>query len=270
MLFDKDRDAFSKLLDDLGDHYGRLVSVRVKTTWWRLLETKLDLATLREALDQHLLDGTRGRFFPQPSDVLVVLERAVGGRPSADEAWALGLETFDEAATVCVTDEILLASAAAAPVWEIGDKVGARMAFKAAYERVVTERRIQGQRPRWQLSLGWDGARRALAVQAALEAGRLSDTQARAFLPAPELPGAAMRIAGKRSGQVVPLPVDEEAAQRQRWRALREAIHGHQGCAHDAERPNETLVASERERCAQRKQQVLVDLERLQASQDAS
>ena len=269
-MFDKDRDAFSKLLDDLGDHYGRVVSVRIKTTWWRLLESKLDLAMLREALDQHLLDGARGRYFPQPSDVLAVLERAVGGRPSADEAWALGLETFDEAATVCVTDEILMASAAAAPVWEIGDKVGARMAFKAAYDRVVSERRVQGQRPRWQLSLGWDVARRALAAQAALAAGRLSLAQVRSWLPAPPPPGTAARLAGRRIGQVVALPLDGEATQRQRWRELREAINGRQGHAKDAERRHETLVASERERWAQRQQQVLVDLARLQASQDAS
>ncbi len=76
-----------------------------------------------------------------------MLERA-SGRPSADEAWALALETFDEAATVCLTDEILLAAVAASPVWESGDRVGARMAFKAAYERVLNERRLQGQRPR--------------------------------------------------------------------------------------------------------------------------
>ena len=135
MLCDHERHAFSDLLDEIGEQYGRTVSGSVKITWWRLLSDRLDLAALREALDRHLLDSERGRFFPQPSDVLAKLEHAHGQRPDADEAWALALDTFDEAATVCVTDEILSAVGASATVWNIGDKVGARMAFKAAYGR---------------------------------------------------------------------------------------------------------------------------------------
>lgn len=86
MLCDHERQAFSDLLDEIGEQYGRPVSGGVKITWWRLLSSRLDLATLHAALDRHLLDRERGRFFPQPSDVLAMLEHAYGQRPTADEA----------------------------------------------------------------------------------------------------------------------------------------------------------------------------------------
>ena len=263
MLFDNERQDFSVLLDELGEHYGRRVSGSTKLMWWRLLADKLDLASLRQALDRHLLDRTRGRFFPQPSDVLAELERMGGGRPSADEAWALALETFDEGATVCVTDEILLAAVVASPVWESGDKVGARMAFKAAYERVVDERRLQGQRPCWQLSLGWDAQRRDLAARVGLEAGRLSLEQARPFLASPEPAAHAGR------GQVLALPLDAAAMQRQRLRALREFLDGRRArCGEETEETEgggtpDALMSPERERPAQPVRQIKTDRERL-------
>lgn len=220
MLCDRDRKAFSDLLDELGETYGQTVSARLKQTWWRLLAERLDLPTLRQVLDAHLLDAERGRYFPRPSDVIAALERAGGGRPGADEAWALAVDTFDEAASVCVTEEILLAAAAAAPVWERGDRVGARMAFKAAYERLVAERRRQGQAPHWRLSLGWDPAQRTDAAQRAVAAGRLPPEAVRHLLPTPDDAHRPKRL----TGSVVTLPQTEEATARQQLQALRALI----------------------------------------------
>lgn len=63
------------------------------------------------------------------------------GRPGKDEAWAIAMTTNDEFETVVLTDEIQLALAAAKPVLDAGDKVGARMAFNSAYERLVGQAR---------------------------------------------------------------------------------------------------------------------------------
>jgi hypothetical protein len=267
MLCDHERQAFSDLLDEIGEQYGRAVSGGVKITWWRLLSDRLDLTTLRAALDRHLLDSERGRFFPQPSDVLARLEHAHGQRPTADEAWALALDTFDEAATVCVTDEILQAVSATTPVWNIGDKVGARMAFKAAYVRLVSEGRASGQTPTWQLSLGWDAQRRTLAAQEAVRSGRLTALQVRAHLPAPRAEGLPTLIAGALSdrNRVIALPLDADAVTRQRMRALREANAGRIAPVDETATPAATAAAAERQRFAQRKRQALDDLERLAA-----
>ncbi|NEX23705.1 hypothetical protein G3480_26130 [Thiorhodococcus mannitoliphagus] len=255
MLCDHDRKAFSDLPDEVGETYGQRVSARLKQTWWRLLAARLDLPTLRQVLDGHLLDAERGRYFPRPSDVIAVLERAGGGRPGPDEAWALAIDTFDEAASVCVTEEILLAATAAAPVWERGDRVGARMAFKSAYERLVAERRRQGQPPQWRLSLGWDPRQRTEAAQRAVAAGRLSAEAVRHLLPAPDDARTPKRL----TGTVVALPQTEEDATRQQLQALRERIlravpppptpasaHAEARRAHIAQRKRTTAKAVER------------------------
>ena len=267
MLCDHERQAFSDLLDEIGEQYGRPVSGGVKITWWRLLSSRLDLATLHAALDRHMLDRERGRFFPQPSDVLAMLEHAHGQRPTADEAWALALDTFDEAATVCVTDEILAAVSASAPVWHSGDTVGARMAFKAAYGRLVSEGRASGQTPRWQLSLGWDAERRTVAAQDAVRSGRLTAQQVRAHLPAPRAEGLPAMLAGALTDRntVIALPLDADAVTRQRMRALREAIAGRSAPVDATATPAALDAAAERQRFAQRKQQALDALERLAA-----
>lgn len=263
MLCDRDRKAFSDLLDELGETYGQPVSVRLKQTWWRLLADHLDLPTLRQVLDSHLLDAERGRFFPRPSDVIAVLERAGGGRPGADEAWALAVDTFDEAATVCVTEEILLAATVAAPIWERGDRVGARMAFKGAYERLVAERRRQGQPPQWRLSLGWDPAQRSEAAQRAVTLGRLSAEMVRHLLPAP----ADAHRPKQLTGRVVALPQTAETAARQQLRALRELILQ---AVPAASPPPAKRAQTRRDLIAHRKRAAARAVERLQAPGGAS
>lgn len=259
MLFDSERQAFSDLLDEIGEHYGRVVSGATKMTWWRLLANQLDLETLRQVLDRHLLDAERGRFFPQPSDVLALVERLQGGRPGADEAWALALESFDEAVTVCVTDEILMAVQAAAPVWAIGDGIGARMAFKTAYERLVAEHRLLGRRPQWQLSLGWDAARRTAVVQRAVASGRLSRDQVGHLLPPPEV--SAQIPTSAESGETQPaLALDRTNVRRQWLQRIHEAIQ--RGAPPPAVERRENRAARERERFDQLKRDALAKLER--------
>jgi len=262
MLCDQDRKAFSDLLDALGETYGQPVPTRLKHTWWRLLAARMDLPTLRQVLDQHLLDAERGRFFPRPSDIIAVLERAAGGRPGPDEAWALAIDTFDEAASVCVTEEILLAAQVAAPVWERGDRVGARMAFKGAYERLVAERRGQGQTPQWRLSLGWDAERRIAAARGAVTNGRLSAETVQHLLPAPQAVEPTVATPNRLSGTVLPWPQDEAAANRRQLRALRQLL---QPNATPASPPAPDHAALAREWLNQCKRQARTALERLGA-----
>lgn len=90
------------------------------------------------------------------------------GRPGKDEAWSIGLLSGDEIETVVMTAEIQQAMTAAAPILRLGDKVGARMAFMGAYERLVATARAEATPVTWSVSLGFDPARRVTAIESAV------------------------------------------------------------------------------------------------------
>lgn len=143
---------------------------------------------VRAALDAHVRDVQRGRFPPVPADVIAQLHGAASDdtRPGADEAWAIALRATDEARTVVWTEEIAQAWAAALPVLDARDQVGARMAFREAYDRLVTDARATRKPARWFASLGWDEQQRAQAIGHAVQLGYLPREELMA-LPAPKL-----------------------------------------------------------------------------------
>lgn len=145
------------------------------------------------------------------ADVIDRIEEA-DGRPGSNEAWGIAILGFDESETIITNDEICAAMAAARPIMEMGDEIGARMAFRDAYERVIRENREQGRKPNWWPSLGHDPIRRVDAIQAAVDVGRLSHKQASAYLPAPITDEERQRgaaIAGLLNGKVVDVPDPE-------------------------------------------------------------
>jgi hypothetical protein len=117
------------------------------------------------------------RTFPTVADVI---DRMPGQHPPADEAWAMLPK--NEQTSVVWTDEMAQAFDTARALLD-QDPVGARMAFKAAYDRAVGESKIMGKVPRWYPSFGIDPSGRAAAVQRAVTRGRLSHEQAVALLP---------------------------------------------------------------------------------------
>lgn len=105
----------------------------------------------------------------------VILDQleALVGRVSANEAWALALASFDEAETVIWSNETVEALEQARPLLLVGDKVGARMAFIAAYERIVAQAREHRQLPQVQVSFGQNRELRQLALVKAVERQQL-------------------------------------------------------------------------------------------------
>lgn len=137
-----------------------------------------------------------------------ILQRVHGadGRPEPNEAWGIAMQSMDEAETVLMTPEIQKAAAAAAPIYQAGDKVGARMAFLSAYERVVHSARQQALPVEWRLSLGHDQERRARAIEEARVLGRLPAPAAAQLLAHHNLPALSddgRAIAGLLTGDVV-------------------------------------------------------------------
>jgi hypothetical protein len=149
---DTDYHEFTAMLDQVANVLTRgqyKPDAAATALWFRALSA-YELAQVRAAFDAHMHDPDRGRFFPTPADII---GKAVGrGRPKPDEAWAIALKAIDESASLQWTDEIAEAWGIAKPVLDAGDEVGARMAFREAYERICVER---GAQPvRWWQSIG--------------------------------------------------------------------------------------------------------------------
>lgn len=108
--------------------------------------------------------------------------QAVDGRPGKDEAWSIALAGSDESETVVMTLEIQQAMRVAAPILRLGDKVGARMAFIGAYERLVGAARAEALPASWSVSLGFDPARRATAIESAVRTKLIPQEQGAQYL----------------------------------------------------------------------------------------
>lgn len=145
-----------------------------------------------------------------------IVERLSGadGRPTANEAWALALRSMDEAETVVLNDEISAALNFARDIFNAGDEIAARLAFRDSYERIVKEARESGSPVKWWPSLGHDVSRRTAAIERAIIAGLLPASQLDA-LPAPASGGIYALIECASQG------VSKEVAQ-QRIDSIRE------------------------------------------------
>lgn len=174
------------------------------------------LAQVSVGLDAHVKDPQRGRFPPLPADVIAQLDgqAADDGRPGPEEAWAISLAARDESETVVWTAEAAQAMSVARPVLAAGDEIGARMAFREAYGRLVELARRQRNPTEWIVSEGWDAQRRASAVAAAVEAGRLPHSALQA------LTHTRATLAGLLEGPAS----GDNAEARKRLRELAEAI----------------------------------------------
>ena len=116
------------------------------------------------------------------TDSILQRVQAADGRPGKDEAWAIAMTTNDEYETVVLTDEIQLALAAAKPILDAGDKVGARMAFLSAYERLVSQAREDRKAVNWHVSVGFDANRRVEAITKAVQLQRISQEGGQVYL----------------------------------------------------------------------------------------
>ena len=146
----------------------------------RLYAAKLD------EIDEKLLQKTihvaidRCKFFPSIAELKEIAAEIAGGgigHLGPDEAWAL-VAGLTEEDSVVWTDEIAAAYGIAVSV--LPDRVGARMAFLAAYKRKLLTAPLT---PRWWASLGESVTGRAAAISDAVERQRLSPQAVPALLP---------------------------------------------------------------------------------------
>jgi hypothetical protein len=129
-----------------------------------------------------------------------ILERMDDGRPGADEAWATAILAHDEANSVVWTAETAAAYWAARNLLDEGDKVGARMAFKQAYEPAVARARVNGVPVKWEVTMGHSAAGREPVLLRAAELSRISQAYAASLLP-PPAGGNTLHLPDKRAPQ---------------------------------------------------------------------
>jgi Sec-independent protein translocase protein TatA len=188
LMHSRDFDEFSLLLDDaydlIGSGVNKVISGGAKALFFKAM-APYSLDVFRAALSAHCLDKVHGRFTPKPADIIKQIEGSAAndGRPSSDEAWAIALTSRDESDTVIWTQEIAEAFAICSPVFP--DEVGARMAFKDAYTRLVGVARATPTPAQWRASLGWDAAKREAAIVKAGNCGLLCAPTVAALLLAP-------------------------------------------------------------------------------------
>lgn len=157
------------------------------------------------------------KFAPTPADIVKIIE-GDNVHISSDEAWAIALKAFDETDTVILTREILEAKSAVQEIYDSGDTVGARMAFRTAYDRIVKN----SPKPVWIVSLGDDQAKRIEAVVQAIAIGRLPPgTEQKYLLHASKDAGP---IAGFLTGKVKGSKDNKEL--KALWHNLFEKIEG--------------------------------------------
>ncbi len=136
---------------------------------------RFDFADVEAAFTAHINDPVRGKFVPVPADIVAQIEGAIAddGRPDAEEAWALSFRALDEGATIVWTAEMAEAYGTVKPLLDAGDEVGARMAFKSAYARMVADARARRVRPSWSASLGHSKAEQVQALKPHVALGRV-------------------------------------------------------------------------------------------------
>lgn len=176
---DKDEfPQFAKMLDAVYALHGKSLPAEAKALFFRSMAS-FPLGMVRAALDGHVRDSQRGQFPPKPADLMAQIEgsAADNGRPGVEEAWAFAVKACDESETVLMTDEMAEAWGIAKPIFDLGDEVGARMAFKEVYARLI--KAAKGA-PKWWPSIGSDPHKRDAA---------LADAKRMGLLPAPQVAG---------------------------------------------------------------------------------
>lgn len=186
---DQDRQQFLKVLAVTLDAYGRRPPMADTVELWFQVLKAYPVDKVRMACQQYVMRNPKDP--PTPGAIHQLLQGKDTSRPGAEEAWSIAVRACDESETVMMTDEIAQAWGVAQPIFNLGDEVGARMAFKEAYARILS---LAGGPAKWWPSIGSDPHKRDTVLAEAKRTG---------LLPAPT--ATALAIEDK-SGSAKPNP----------------------------------------------------------------
>lgn len=105
-----------------------------------------------------------------------VVERIDDGRPSLEQAWKMLPKRESESAMM--TTEMQAAFGVCCDLLAVGDFLGARLAFKSEYEKLVATNKARGTAVNWTLSMGTDKAQRNEVIKNAVRKGLMPSERA--------------------------------------------------------------------------------------------
>lgn len=109
-----------------------------------------DFSAVEKSFNTHIRTS---KFFPTPADIIQNIPKPkIAGHIGSDEAWQLALKAMEENDSVVINEQIIKARECAMDIYYSGDKVGARMAFRDSYNRII----LESPNPTWFVSLGFD------------------------------------------------------------------------------------------------------------------
>lgn len=176
----EDLPQFAALLADVLAGYGNPLPEKAEIGIWFKQLSPFPGSTIRKAFEAYRME--RPDFAPVPNGIAARC-KLLDGRPDENEAWAVAITSQNEHETVVWTSEMAEAFGLARPLLSAGDEIGARMAFKDAYKRLVDDARASNKPAQWSVSAGWDASRRQIAVEKAIVAGLLAGPQPHLALP---------------------------------------------------------------------------------------
>ena len=179
-----DFDNFGDLLTSIAEMYGKNIKPTQTAMYFRAL-AQYPIEAIQAALDAHVCSSDRGRFMPMPADLIGQLETMrFDGRPSAEEAWSVAVQSIDEDLTIVWTQETQDAWAASArELMAIGDKFNASRGFIGKYNELVATARRQGLAVKWLIANGYNKDLREQAIRQAYKDKKITQEYARVLLP---------------------------------------------------------------------------------------
>jgi len=178
-MHESDKPQFANVLKATADSYGRRPYLPETMKLWFEIFADVSIEDFRMACLKHAVEDPRNP--PTPASLLAILKPKID-RLGAEEAWALAVKACDETEMVILNDEIAQAWGICKPVMDIGDEVGARMAFKEAYQRITA---AATEPVKWWPSIGSDPHKRDAALAEAKCQGLLPASHVAALLPPP-------------------------------------------------------------------------------------
>ena len=163
-----------------------------------------------------LLHCKKNKYAPTPADIIEIIKDHSGiPQVGPEEAWAIARASMDERMTTVVTEAIVEARSVSQPIFESGDSIGARIAFKETYLRIVKANPCQS----WFISPGTDKTTTLPVINNAIRLGRLPVETASKFLPNPNESGPIGKLL---TGQSIESKDNETL--KQKWAEIKNSL----------------------------------------------
>ena len=179
-----EKQAFFDVMTKTSDLYDKKIERARVSVYWDALKHRT-IEDIKIAINRHIQDADRGRFFPLPADIAHQLSSELNAWLTANEAWAACPKDEIQSSAMC--DEMSRALFVAQDLISVGDLIAARMAFIEHYNRLMEIAKSEGRKPKWFPSYGTDKTLRFNADRDVIERTNLALPQDKKLaLPEPE------------------------------------------------------------------------------------